>query len=61
MEPYYQLYSDTDNTCHGTFDTLDEARAAASFDHLTEWTVYYNDQIVARRGQSENYREAVSA
>ena len=44
---HYSLFDDTDNTCHGTYETLDEARGAASFDRLTAWTVYYKDEIVA--------------
>lgn len=43
----YTLYDDTDNSNHGSFETLHEARGAASFDNLDAWTIYRKDEIVA--------------
>jgi hypothetical protein len=43
----YLLMDDSDDSAHGTFDTLTEARCAASFDRLDKWTIYQGGQIVA--------------
>lgn len=43
---HFVVYDDNDNSNHGTFDTIDEARGCAIFDHLTSWTIYFAGQIV---------------
>lgn len=42
----YLLMDDSDDSSHGTFDTVDEAKGAAIFDRLVKWTIYRAGQIV---------------
>lgn len=44
---HYALYNDANNENHGTFETLDEAKGAAAYDHLSQWTIYYGGHPVA--------------
>jgi hypothetical protein len=46
----FSLFDDDDDTitsCHGHYETLHEARGAATFDNLNAWTIYHKDEIVA--------------
>ena len=43
----YRLLDDTDNTSRGDYETLEEAKGAATYDKLTAWTIYHGDMIVA--------------
>lgn len=45
----YLLMDNTDDSAHGTFETLDEARGAAIFDRLKLYTIYNSGRIVETR------------
>ena len=49
----FLLMDDADDSSHGTFETLGEARGAVLYDHLTAWTIYRSGQIVDSHSPSE--------
>ena len=44
----FLLMDDSDDSSHGTFGTLEEAKGAARYDRLKAWTIYSASRIVSQ-------------